>query len=445
VLAIIAALGLLWVGGSAQAATRSMVASLGVINPSVVAPNFWERGPLMVGRGVGVYAPDQVAGTVDVAGATTGTSVGRQITLAANKLDMIGFQFRDFAAFPTVAQVSFYYATTQAAATFANGGGALAQCPGDGCTASGAGTAISWCPPLFQPGGPNSPIPGAAPGTVSDPVGNWDCPGWFAPGTGNRVIKMTISNSSGRPNFGGSMRLLQDVQGYVWRVKQQPAPPDSIAVVTRSHMFDYEPFTDAKLNTAGAVTQTLGCQNPAASATVGPTFVPGAPQPGTVDGQNLGYNCGTPGKTSMSAGQGTLRRTPGGQGWDFPMTTGTVSGSDPWPFLTQMTASFTVMTPQGAVESGVPVWPFPASPFNVAVHVKTSYGFFFTRMGTDLITSGGARNIVMLGGGVANDPSSGNAFFRITDLRMTLVPEPATGLALVAGVAGLVAIARRRF
>jgi hypothetical protein len=51
----------------------------------------------------------------------------------------------------------------------------------------------------------------------------------------------------------------------------------------------------------------------------------------------------------------------------------------------------------------------------------------------------------MLGGGIAVDPSSGNAFFRITELRMNLsVPEPATGLGLLAGAGALLALARRR-
>jgi hypothetical protein len=46
---------------------------------------------------------------------------------------------------------------------------------------------------------------------------------------------------------------------------------------------------------------------------------------------------------------------------------------------------------------------------------------------------------------VAVDPDSGNAFFRIGDLRMNMtVPEPATSLGLLAGAGALLAIARRR-
>ena len=129
-------------------------------------------------------------------------------------------------------------------------------------------------------------------------------------------------------------------------------------------------------------------------------------------------------------------------------TTGTVSGSDIWPFIIVQDQTFTasIMTTGGGTgpETGSGYWNWPATPFNPGVLAKPSYGFFFTRMGTDEITTGGARNIVLLGGGIATSPSSGNLFFRITDLRMQLVPEPATGLALVAGVAGLVAMARRR-
>ena len=48
-------------------------------------------------------------------------------------------------------------------------------------------------------------------------------------------------------------------------------------------------------------------------------------------------------------------------------------------------------------------------------------------------------------GGVAVDPDSGNSFFRITRLNLNLsVPEPATGMALVAGLGGLAFVARRR-
>jgi hypothetical protein len=110
------------------------------------------------------------------------------------------------------------------------------------------------------------------------------------------------------------------------------------------------------------------------------------------------------------------------------MTTGDVEGSDPFPFGLVITS---------AVPPGTPFAP------NVGTQ-PTGAGFFFTRMGTDAV-SGTNRNLVLVGGGISVDPNSGNAFFRITDLRLDMkVPEPAMGIGLVAGAGALVALARRR-
>ena len=107
------------------------------------------------------------------------------------------------------------------------------------------------------------------------------------------------------------------------------------------------------------------------------------------------------------------------------MTTGTISGSDFYPFLDATTVLGTPFAPNFQ-------------------QLAYGDGFFFTRMGTDTV-SGTSRNLVLLGGGVAADPKSGNAFFRVTDLRLNLqVPEPAVGLGLVAGAGALFALARRR-
>lgn len=130
-----------------------------------------------------------------------------------------------------------------------------------------------------------------------------------------------------------------------------------------------------------------------------------------------GSNCGTP----------TSVMDPG-QGWGFPLSTGDVEGSDPFPFGLVITS---------AAPPGTPFAP------NVGTQAASA-GFFFTRMGTDQV-SGTNRNIVLLGGGVSVDPPSGNAFFRITEMHLEMtVPEPATGLGLFAGAAALVALARRR-
>ena len=96
---------------------------------------------------------------------------------------------------------------------------------------------------------------------------------------------------------------------------------------------------------------------------------------------------------------------------------------------------------------GLVVTTVGGTPFNPNITPQpTSAGFFFSRRGTDTVTTGGnERNIVLLGGGVAADPDSGNSFFRIMDLRMTLnVPEPTAALGLFAGAGALAMIARRR-
>jgi hypothetical protein len=421
--------GLAIVGSSAHAATRSMTGSLGIINPSVAAPFFFESGPAVAGRKAGPYAPNTGFKTVDVAGTATGTSVGRPVTLAAGKLDITQTVLRDFPAFNGVANLTRTQMSVQSSAFLAEGLGALAACPGPGCTSAGSGTAISWCPPLAQP-------PTPAPGTAANQVGNWDCPSWPAgAGGGDRFLRIGISNTSGRNNFGGTLLLLRNVLQNVWRVLVQPGT-DGIAEVSRAWAvfdggpedaftpgrpnFDYTaagpmagPRILARLNTNGAVTQTLGCVN--GVGTPGGTFMLGDPIYG------VGSNCGTP----------TIPAQPV-QGWGFALTTGDVEGSDPFPFGLVITSA----TP-------------PGTPFAPNIGTQpTGAGFFFTRMGTDAVT-GTQRNLVLVGGGVAIDPPSGNAFFRIMDLRLKLqpVPEPAAALGLLGGASALaltVSLRRRR-
>jgi hypothetical protein len=115
-----------------------------------------------------------------------------------------------------------------------------------------------------------------------------------------------------------------------------------------------------------------------------------------------------------------------GQGWGFKMTTGTISGSDFFPFSDETTALGTPFNPN-RVQNAVP-------------------GFFFTRMGDDSINGAGTtRNIVLLGGAATVDPDSGNAFDRITHVSMKLqVPEPTAAIGLLIGAGALVGLARRR-
>ena len=422
------ACALLLAAGASGAATRTMWGSLGVQNPSVAAPFLFEAGPAVLAKKQGVYPPTQGVTFVEVTGAVGTTSVGRQVTLGANKMNFQGGRFRDFTAFPNVAQTVKTFMSVQQTATFMNGGGALAGCPGPGCFGSGTGTAISWCPPLVH--NPADP----APGTVGNPVGNWNCTSYGAPGAGNRRGILRISNAPGAPHYGGTLTLLRNVRSNTWRVQVQPSTPmandaqvqrdwlDNVAIPWTGGLdnFDYTdwpanngPRLFGRLNARGAVEATFGCAN--GIGTVGQAFggIPpaGGPFNPIVVGGN---NCGT--DTGPRAA---------GQGWGFRLTTGTVSGSDDFPFSDETTALGTPFNPN-------------------RVLLTAAQGFFFTRMGGDSVT-GFTRNLVLLGGSVSVDPGSGNVFNRITSLRMHLtVPEPAAALGLLAGAGALFALARHR-
>jgi hypothetical protein len=403
-----------------------MIGSIYVENPSAGL----EMAPGVYGRKVGgvgprILPPNAAVPVVEFTGATTGTFVGRGVSLAQSQLNRTGFEFRDFPAFANVGQVSKSFMTIQNAATFATGMGALANCPGDGCTASGAGTAISFCPPNAH--NPTAP----APGTVGAQIGNWGCGSWQAgAGGGDRFLRLAISNTSGRPNFGGTLKILRNHIMNVWRVQAQPSTPNAAdAEVTRSFMnigpltwpggddnFHFNalggnlgPRLVARLNANGAIAQTFGCAN--GIGTPGTPYIPNQAQP------VLGNNCGT-----------APVNNPPGQDWGFKMTTGTISGSDPYPF-------------------GLVVTTVAGTPFNPTFAAQpASLGFFFSRKGDDSITTGGNRNLVMVGGGLSVDPTSGNAFFRDTHLSMNLrpVPEPAAALGLLVGGGLLAGLVRRR-
>jgi len=415
-------LALMLVASHADAATRTMTGTLSVINPSTQIPFLHESGPGGYGRGRGTKPPTTGPKTINVAGTAAGTSVGRQITIPAGRLNFNGRGFRDFPLFPQIAQVNKTYMSVQAAATFMNNGGALAACPGPGCNASG--TAISWCQPSVH--NPLAP----APGTAMAPIGNWNCPGWFNPGVNNRGNRIEISNITPRQRFGGTFTLLRNSNQNVWRVAIQPGTMGTLAIVERDvnvlanhawtpgrNNFEYVgnpaqkgPRIRAQLNANGAIQSTFGCEN--GVGTVGPVFV-----------QNgnpivaLGNNCGT---NPVNA--------PEGQGWGFKLTTGTVQASDVFPFSRSTTA-------------------MAGTPFNPHLQANAPgvFGFIATRMGNDEVTAMGARNIVLIGGGLAFDPGSGNLFQRFTDLRMTLtVPEPAAAIGIFIGAGALAGLARRR-
>lgn len=418
--------------GSVEAATRNMTGSLGVQNPSTVAPFLWEGGPAVLGKKQGVYPPTAGFATVQVAGAAASTFVGRQVTLAANKMNFNGGRFRDFPAFTNVGQTTKTFMSVQNAATFMVGGGALAACPGPGCINNGAGTAISWCPPLAHD--PSNPAPG---GGTKPQVGNWNCTKFNAGGPGIRRGIIRISNDQGAsaPHFGGTLSILRNFRQNVWRTPVLPNPPGgnngqasrfwgsqmNFAWTPGLTNFKFVPLQAnagprvfARLNARGAVEATFGCANGA--GTVGGAFqgIPAANGPfNPILG--FGNNCGT----------GPVPQP--GQGWGFKMTTGTISGSDDFPASSETTALGT-----------------PFLPNRVSPRTGMQPGFFFTRMGDDSVV-GTVRNLVLLGGSITVDPASGNVFNRVTSLRMRLqVPEPTGFAGLLVGAGALVAIARRR-
>jgi hypothetical protein len=371
-----------------------------------------------------------------VAGTTTSTFTGRTVTVPPNRLDFSGVQYRGFPAFPGVANVTGAYDNTQSVpVTLMAGGGALGQCPGNGCTFSsyttqtgGAtstvivqGTAISWCPPAGGEGATPSP------GTINNQIGNWNCPSQQGAGTGVANIRFGISNSPGANHYGGTMQMLETGNRDIWNVAVQPGT-DGIAEVLRNYvLFTRKPWEggrenfdavktsiqpgprlEARLNASGIVTQTFGCVN--GIGTIGaPPFTPGGP-PAAAQGSNCGTGLTPPNATR----------------WGGRLTTGSLEGSDPWPFISMTTQP-------------------PASAFAPSAGARTpGQGFFFTRMGGDSVT-GTRRNLVLIGGGVSLHPNTGNLAFWLADLRLDLnVPEPATGLGLVAGASALVMLARRR-
>ncbi|MFO0688574.1 MAG: PEP-CTERM sorting domain-containing protein [Myxococcota bacterium] len=413
---------------AAGAATRNMTGSLGVQAPSVQAPNLFESGPAVLGKKQGIYPPTAGFATVQVAGATAGTFIGRKVTLPANRMNFVGGSFRDFPAFPNVGQVTRTNMDVQQAATFMNGAGALAFCPGPGCVNNGAGTAISWCAPLaHNPGNP-------APGTVNNKVGNWNCTSYGNPGAGNRRGIIRISNDPGAPHYGGTLGLLRNFRQTVWRVPVQPSTPmannaqairdfqvkNNFPWTGGRNNFEFTPNPGtpgprlfARLNGNGAVEATFGCAN--GVGTVGQVYLGVPPAIGPFNPIVVpGNNCGTDPNGAIP-----------GQGWGFRMTTGTISGSDDFPFSNETTALGTPFNPH-------------------RVFLTAAQGFFFTRMGDDSVV-GTVRNLVLLGGALTVDPASGNVFNRVTSLRMRLqVPEPAGAVGLLIGAGALVGIARRR-
>ncbi|MBY0399123.1 hypothetical protein K2X89_02430, partial [Myxococcota bacterium] len=274
---------------AAAAATRTMVGAVGVLNPDVAQPGLFDGKPGAFGKKFGPHPPTASVRLITAAGATLLTSPGRKLTLPANRMNFAGAHFRDFPAFPGIAQSTKTFMSIQPAATFMNGGGALAFCPGPGCNSAGAGTAISYCPAL-------SPSP-AGPGSAMAPVGNWNCTWYTAAGPGRRGVRLAISNDSGAAHFGGTLRLLRSQRATIWRVVEPPATPMAFATVERAWrtgVFDEAaggpnfveqalpehngPKIRARLNARGAITATAGCANGLGTVGPGKTYM-GLPGP----------------------------------------------------------------------------------------------------------------------------------------------------------------------
>jgi len=415
--------------GHARSAT--MYGAIGVVNPEVAPPDQLDSRLGAFGKGWGVLPPTAGVRTIDAIGTTLITSAGRALALAAGRLNFQGADQRAFPAFPDVAQVTQTFMSVQPAATFMAGGGALAFCPGPGCNASGMGTAISFCPPLARD--PLHP----APGTAMAPIGNWNCTFYPSAGPSIRGIRIAISNSPGAPHFGGTLRLLRSQRATIWRVLEAPSTPMAYGVVERAwrtgtaasvaggENFGYATFPEqngphllARLGAGGMVTATAGCANGVGTVGVGKTFMrPGLAGP-YVPIIGPGNGCGT------EPGPGAA-----GHAYGFRLTTGTISGSDFFPFLDATTMSGT--------------------PFNPRFQPRSfGQGLFFTRMGRDVLAGSGVaavRNLAMIGGGIAYDPESGSAYFRLLDLRMGIfVPEPQGAAAPITGIAALVVATRMK-
>lgn len=402
----------------ASAATRSMVGSLGVVNPDIASPRSVDAGPLAFGKAAGPHPPSEGPKTITLAGATVGTFVGRRLTLPAGRLAFAGGGFRDFSGFDAVAQVTKTFMSDHDAATFRVGGGALAVCPGPGCSASGAGTAISFCPPLA----PDPLHP--APGTAMAPIGNWNCVGFAVAGPGRRGIRLGI-NRNAAARYGGTLRLLRNQRATIWRVLEDPATPMAPAVVERAWRagihelaagrtnFAFRALPEnpgprlfARLDARGAVTATSGCTRATGTIGIGKTFMRPGPSGPFAPITGPGNACGTAPAPAPSAAA---------QSWGFRMTTGALSGSDFFPFLDVRSTLGTPFRPQIAQRS-------------------FGQGFYFTRQGDDRITPLGHRNLALVGGGIAYDPKSGDAFFRVLDLRLRiLTPEPQGASLLAVG------------
>ena len=309
---------------------------------------------------------------------------GQSFTMPANTNLISSATLRTFPSFAIVAQRSQSFRTSQLfTETLAAGAGAAAAGP------------ISFCPPLY-----------VGPGNGDQPAsGNLSCTNYAAAGSGNYTARIGIDQArtaGGTPTgnaFGGTLRLGRNITGAVWFALP---PLLELGNTTGMQRVSRQPNSQTNLWTPGrtnyAFLASPNAKGPQYSAML-------SNEPGPAQGAIA----------SLTAGPfpADPPNRPPDIGWGFQMTTGVISGSDSYP-------------PVGTV------------PY-----------FYFVSTGQDTVTAmGEVRNLVLLSGSISTSAGGSSivAFNRVQLLNLTLVPEPATAGALVAGALGLVALAgyRRR-
>ncbi len=265
------AVSLVAVSTASDAASRGIYGSYRVVNPSVGGAFTNERGPFNFGT--------QML-------ATANTTTGGGISIAASQVaPLSGMQFRLFPAFPTVAQQTFTFYSTQLPATFMAGNGAAAS--GD----------VSFCPAAGNAG-----------------PGNLSCTFFNNPGAGNLPIRMGVNNAPAAPRYGGTLKVLRNViNSRVWFVPIVPTSMNPVAQVSAQP----NSIVPARTWTPG-ITNFKFISDPNSP---GPNYTAILGPQGSI--MTLGAFVSTPPATDP--------RFLDGEAWGHKMTTGTVSGSDIFP------------------------------------------------------------------------------------------------------------------